>query len=183
MRLLIDRVVGSHQMCFLHRGNGSHVPSLVPLLLAGALQYDKGIRLQRDVGNCPSSTTDVTHVPSSQRQLSSMIRSMAMRPCHLYGAPLCPEAQTSWLQVITALPQMGTGLSELPSWLLRSNWANILYELNKLLKAKPWKWHIAALYRDKFPAFPILKQWKTGMFLSQGRTGRVEGLSVPLCQA
>lgn len=125
--LLIDRDVGSHQTCFLPEGAETTCLQLVPFLLAGTLQYDKGLRLPRDVGNCPSSTTDVIHVPSSQRQLSSMIGNVTMRLCHFYGAPLCPEGQTFWLRRITALPQMETGLSNLPIWLLRSNWANILW--------------------------------------------------------
>lgn len=101
-------------MNFLPKGVETTCLQLVPFLLAGTLQYDKGIRLHRDVGNCPSSTTDVTHVPSSQRQLSSMIGNVAIRLCHFYGAPPCPEGQTFWLRAITALPQMGTGLSDLP---------------------------------------------------------------------
>lgn len=47
---------------------------LVLLPPPGTLHYDKGIELlHRDVGNCPSNTTDVTCVPSFQRQLSSVI--------------------------------------------------------------------------------------------------------------
>lgn len=72
---------------------------LVAFLLAGALQYDKGISLQRDVGNCPSSTTDVTHVPGSQRQLSSMIANMAMCLCHFYGLPHVLKGKLSELEL------------------------------------------------------------------------------------
>lgn len=100
--------------CFLPEGVETPCLQLVPFLLAGTLRYDKGIRLQRDVGNCPRSTTDVIHVPSSQRQLSSMIGSVTMRLCHFHGAPLCPEGQTFWLRHITVLPHMETGLSNLP---------------------------------------------------------------------
>lgn len=87
-------------MSFLPEGVETTCLQLAPFLQAGALQSDKGIRLQRDVGNCPSSITDVTHVPSSQRQLSSMIGNVALRRCHVYGAPPCPEEQTFQLPAI-----------------------------------------------------------------------------------
>lgn len=90
-------------MSLLPEGVETMCLQLVPFLLAGTLQYDKGIRLQRDVGSCPCSTTDVTHVPSSQRQLSSMIGNVALRLCHFHGAPLCPAGQTCQLRATTAV--------------------------------------------------------------------------------
>lgn len=73
---------------FLPQGLQTAGLQLVPFLLAGAFRYDKGTRLQRGTGNCPSHTTDVTRVPSSQRQLSSTIAGMMMRLCHFMELPV-----------------------------------------------------------------------------------------------
>lgn len=86
-------------MRLLPEGLNTTCLQLVAFLLSGALQYDKGISLQRDVGNCPSSTTDVTHVPSSQRQLSSMIANVAMGRCHFYGFPHALKGELSELEL------------------------------------------------------------------------------------
>lgn len=102
-------------MSFLPEGVETTCLQLAPFLQAATLQYDKSIRLRRDVGNCPSSTTDVTHVPSSQRQLSSMIGNVALGRCHFYGAPPCPEGQTFKLRATTAIAPDGNGAFKLAS--------------------------------------------------------------------
>lgn len=93
-------------MSFLPEGVETTCLQLAPFLQAGTLQYDKNIRLQRDVGNCPSSTTDV---PGSERQLSSVRGNVALGPCHLYGAPPCPEGHTFQLRATTAVAPSGNG--------------------------------------------------------------------------
>lgn len=86
------------------------MPSISTFLQTGDVQYDESIRLQRDTGTCPSHTTDVTHIQSSQRQLNSVIASMAVCLCHFYGAPPAPSALRGKLldlELLTAIDSNG----------------------------------------------------------------------------
>lgn len=99
----MERDVGSLHMGFLPEGVETLGLQLMLFLLAGTLQCDKGIRLPRDVGNCPSCTTDVTHVLSSQRELSSMLEKVKCVCVIFMGLPMLSEKSGSalpyWLLV------------------------------------------------------------------------------------